>query len=646
MYQFKITELKTNDGTTIKPKKINIIVGPNSSGKSRFLKEIKMYLDAQSGALYNGEKRIVKEINYTIPQDVKEFIKSYNLNKKIINNANASMVIKNYDGIDGNITTSNNLGDKLQRMDITLYGDDWQQNLEEAIESMNSGSLSDYEIKQRGDIPEEAKIIKKDITSKTEINVTYEYNGEERTKKIIDGEGESFENLEEMKKRFLNNFGRIFFAYLGTEEKLLVCKLQRSYSKDDLSLNLLSAVKENEKELKKLADYSKELFGKDVCLDITSGNKIFFRVGKDLNFYRNGLRFDTETKEKFENYPKLDDEGDGIKNFVSTFLSLKCLDKNIILIDEPESFLHPPLARKFGSIIANETEENQQVFIATHSEDFLTGVISKIKKADELNIIRITRDNDKNIIKLVDDKTLEEIKENAMVKSSNILKGLFTETAYTTESFADSVIYQSIIEKCDNEKDFYFVNTQGKDNIDKCIKLYDSLGVKNYAVYDFDFFNKTETISKALTIKRDVENKSMREKIENPVINNVQVLAKKMEKYIKEKLEKEIPRGNLDEDKYEEKIKKCKDNIYYKDGIRAFDEDESLQKEILDTIAWLKTIGIIVIKTGCLETTLKEVGLEYTKKKTRWYNTAISKIQEANENELKNTEVFKSLQTE
>ena len=50
---------------------------------------------------------------------------------------------------------------------------------------MNSGSLSDYEIKQRGDIPEEAKIIKKDITSKTEINVTYEYNGEERTKKII-----------------------------------------------------------------------------------------------------------------------------------------------------------------------------------------------------------------------------------------------------------------------------------------------------------------------------------------------------------------------------------------------------------------------------------------------------------------------------
>ena len=90
-------------------------------------------MDAQSDALYNGEKRIVKEINYTVPKDVKEFIKSYNLNKKIINNANASMVIKNYDGIDGNITTSNNLGDKLQRMDITLYGDDWQQNLEKAI---------------------------------------------------------------------------------------------------------------------------------------------------------------------------------------------------------------------------------------------------------------------------------------------------------------------------------------------------------------------------------------------------------------------------------------------------------------------------------------------------------------------------------
>lgn len=40
------------------------------------------------------------------------------------------------------------------------------------------------------------------------------------------------------------------------------------------------------------------------------------------------------------------------------------------------------------------------------------------------------------------------------------------------------------------------------------------------------------------------------------------------------------------------------------------------------------------------------LGLEYTKKKTSWYDNAISKIQEANKNELKNTEVFKSLQTE
>lgn len=41
MYNFKIKEIITNDGSKIIPKKINVIIGPNNCGKSRFLKDIK-----------------------------------------------------------------------------------------------------------------------------------------------------------------------------------------------------------------------------------------------------------------------------------------------------------------------------------------------------------------------------------------------------------------------------------------------------------------------------------------------------------------------------------------------------------------------------------------------------------------------------
>ena len=47
MYKFKIDKIvvNTTDGPTdIVPKKINVLVGPNNSGKSRFLKESRNYL--------------------------------------------------------------------------------------------------------------------------------------------------------------------------------------------------------------------------------------------------------------------------------------------------------------------------------------------------------------------------------------------------------------------------------------------------------------------------------------------------------------------------------------------------------------------------------------------------------------------------
>lgn len=44
MYNFKIKQIVTNDGTKITPKKINVIIGPNNCGKSQFLKDIKIAL--------------------------------------------------------------------------------------------------------------------------------------------------------------------------------------------------------------------------------------------------------------------------------------------------------------------------------------------------------------------------------------------------------------------------------------------------------------------------------------------------------------------------------------------------------------------------------------------------------------------------
>ena len=64
--------------------------------------------------------------------------------------------------------------------------------------------------------------------------------------------------------------------------------------------------------------------------------------------------------------PKLEDQGDGVRNYMGLILNMLAGHHDIILIDEPEAFLHPPQARLLARILA-ERASKQQLFLATHS---------------------------------------------------------------------------------------------------------------------------------------------------------------------------------------------------------------------------------------------------------------------------------------
>lgn len=65
--------------------------------------------------------------------------------------------------------------------------------------------------------------------------------------------------------------------------------------------------------------------------------------------------------------------GDGIQSLIiMTFPLFKYKDENILLfIEEPEQYLHPGMQRKFLEIIYNLTNIHSQFFITTHSNHFL-----------------------------------------------------------------------------------------------------------------------------------------------------------------------------------------------------------------------------------------------------------------------------------
>jgi predicted ATPase len=63
---------------------------------------------------------------------------------------------------------------------------------------------------------------------------------------------------------------------------------------------------------------------------------------------------------------------DGVKAFTGIISALASADFRIIVVDELEAFLHPPLARKLGHrMTALAASRAGHVFAATHSADFL-----------------------------------------------------------------------------------------------------------------------------------------------------------------------------------------------------------------------------------------------------------------------------------
>lgn len=94
--------------------------------------------------------------------------------------------------------------------------------------------------------------------------------------------------------------------------------------------------------------------------------------------------------------PKLQEQGDGMRSFASILLHTFTSDYSITLIDEPEAFLHPPQARVLGKMLAKNNPNNRQLFISTHSEDFLQGLLD----ADNENVMVVRINREENINKM------------------------------------------------------------------------------------------------------------------------------------------------------------------------------------------------------------------------------------------------------
>ena len=315
-----------------------------------------------------------------------------------------------------------------------------------------------------------------------------EYNyGSDSFNQMRDG---SFFNKKDLYK--------LFYTFLSTENRLDLTKPHKiNISNNTKSLEIINKLRIQQKSILKINQILKHNF--DIGIDVDDSQmfnqpQISYKIG-DSNTIDEIIHSERrEAYSKLEKMEDLHEQGDGIRSAVAILASLIVNENSLYLIDEPETFLHPPQARQLGRDIV-DLSKDKQCFISTHNIDFIRGVLES--DPNRVKIIKIDRNGNDNEYNLLNNESICSISKDKNLKYSNILNGLFYDRVVLCEDESDCKFYSAILESLDLKiyQKTLFCAVGGKDQFKKIVPLLISLRIKYYIIADLDLINDSSKLS-------------------------------------------------------------------------------------------------------------------------------------------------------
>lgn len=186
----------------------------------------------------------------------------------------------------------------------------------------------------------------------------------------------------------------------------------------------------------------------------------------------------------------IEQASDGVKAFTGMITEIIAGDPAVLLIDEPEAFLHPSLAFKLGDEIARASlGSEKRLFVSTHSPNFVMGCI---QSGAPVNIVRLTYRGGIATARVLPNDEILRLMRNPLLRSTGVLSGLFYEFVVVTEADADRAFYQEINERLQRYKPEFgipntlFINAQNKQTVQTIIRPLRDLGIPAAGIVDID----------------------------------------------------------------------------------------------------------------------------------------------------------------
>jgi ABC-type cobalamin/Fe3+-siderophores transport system ATPase subunit len=190
----------------------------------------------------------------------------------------------------------------------------------------------------------------------------------------------------------------------------------------------------------------------------------------------------------------IEQASDGVKAFVGMITEIIAGDPHVLLIDEPEAFLHPALSFNLGKEIALASRGSEKrLFVSTHSPNFVMGCI---QSGAPINIVRLTYRGGVPTARLLPSAEILRLMRNPLLRSTGVLGGLFYEFVVVTESDTDRAFYQEVNERLlkyapdKGIPNCLFLNAQNKQTVRTIMRPLRELGIPTAGVVDIDVFKE------------------------------------------------------------------------------------------------------------------------------------------------------------
>ena len=191
----------------------------------------------------------------------------------------------------------------------------------------------------------------------------------------------------------------------------------------------------------------------------------------------------------------LENKGSGLQSLIMIELfKFYCKvfnQSSLLILEEPELFLHPHAKRMLSDILNDFIEDNKnQIIITTHSEEFIHNI-----DIENINVIRKTENGTKksriNKENYGDGKELQKLKIELQHKNTEMF---FAEKVILVEG-EEQILIPEIVKKIYgknilNNNDISVIKVGGKSYFDIYRRVLNELGIENYIIADYDIINR------------------------------------------------------------------------------------------------------------------------------------------------------------